>query len=206
MMAWRLRNITTGFVTMLAFYLAYSLAGLITVIGVPHLYLLACNGWILFVIFPTWYCESYFSLRLTWTQIMECQNSADGPSLENIITTPLLLDLFETHLLKEWSIENIEFFKDAVLYEIFVIKAHDKSKKLISEGRQQSASNVSSSSASVTFGPGMVKKSVKQELISVRKQAWKIYSLHIIDGAWKQVNLRGKTFNKLNKVQYCTHA
>ncbi|GAB5356734.1 hypothetical protein AAMO2058_000314400 [Amorphochlora amoebiformis] len=80
-----------------------------------------CAG-ILFI--ALWYTESYQPLRLTQRRLKEIDSGAKiEHRMVETLADPHMLQLFEDHLMQEWSSENLTFFKKVVIYRARVERA-----------------------------------------------------------------------------------
>mmetsp|Transcript_158 Transcript_158/g.253 ORF Transcript_158/g.253 Transcript_158/m.253 type:complete len:488 (+) Transcript_158:614-2077(+) len=124
--------------------------------------------------FTFWYTESYFPLQLTWKRLEESKRSgAINIKMIDVLANPQLLQLFEDHLIKEWAIENLEFYKSVVLFRII---ANREYKRLMDLGKKDKDGTIFSENVETIFG-------------SVATNALQIYEKHIAHDAPQEVNL-----------------
>jgi len=87
-------------------------------LGTSHQQLLIFDIFWIFMM-SLWFTESYFPLAATLRNKSGTKNGAENThSLMLTLANPDLLQMFEEHLISEWSIENLQFFKSSVLYKI----------------------------------------------------------------------------------------
>lgn len=118
----------------------------------------------------------------------------DGmPSLSVVLAEPTLLQAFHDHLIAEFSLENLVFYKAVIVYERRS-KAQKVDARRIRKG--------SASSPAATTSPRARAKresSIARALFSIERQAFDIYKCFISEGGTQQVNLSASVTQNLQR-------
>ncbi|GAB5362611.1 hypothetical protein AAMO2058_000812600 [Amorphochlora amoebiformis] len=133
-----------------------------------------------------WYSESYLPLRLTLQKIRENNELSQRKmkyDIVDVLADPDLLYAFESHLIKEWAVENLEFYKCITLFDLHLATQIKKIEAVYKKGPKKEKEFASL--------VGMVFK-----VESAR--AMRIYHNYIMDGAHSQVNLPAKTVKPIH--------
>jgi len=96
-------------------------------------------------------------------------------SLIDTLANPTLLELFEDHLIEEWSPENIEFYKDVILFELDV----DAAVRSFNAMRRPQTRR----SSRYQMDPIAHSKKIVDRIL---EKAWIIYNAYIPQGAERQ--------------------
>ncbi|GAB5361064.1 hypothetical protein AAMO2058_000682600 [Amorphochlora amoebiformis] len=162
---------------------------IVPMVGEPHWTLIANKiFWALQM--TVWYLESYTPLHLTKKNLALAKSSLDGGhSLSDTIADPDLLNEFHSHLIKEWSPESIQFYKNVVLFEI-------DSKNILSYYFPRLCQT--------HCNPKSVKTQkyleyAEKELEKLQLKAYEIYKLYVKVGADQEVNLSQKVRTPLGE-------
>jgi len=132
-----------------------------------------------------WYSDSWIPLQVTRDVVRRTKNApSKGPSLLDTISNPHLLAKFELFLTEEWSQDNLDFYKAAVLFQISSDRALKRVSKRWDYDREKSKEELGSHDLSEDLYSQM-----EQDIIGVRKKAWKVYSTYLMLGASKEVAL-----------------
>jgi len=131
-------------------------------------------------------------------------SSLQGPGLIDTIANPSLLGKFEEHLVNEWSLENLEFYKATILFQLhgkhalkrineamFPILNAPKRPTEDESMRRRSSSEIIATTTSVEdikIALSVLKEAVR----SIRLSAWTIYSNFLDPEARQGINLRSK--------------
>ncbi|GAB5363974.1 hypothetical protein AAMO2058_000929600, partial [Amorphochlora amoebiformis] len=81
-----------------------------------------------FIGLTSWYLESCLPLLLTRSKLKQAAiakdnvNVSDENSLLNTLINPKLLDLYQQHVIQEWSPENLDFLKQSVLFRLTAMR------------------------------------------------------------------------------------
>ncbi|GAB5353942.1 hypothetical protein AAMO2058_000077400 [Amorphochlora amoebiformis] len=130
-----------------------------------------------------WGVESVMPLYLTRQKIALSQ--VKGPiqnhDLADTLARPELLQLFEDHLLEEWASENLEFYKEAVLYRLQA----NRLKRAYGEAPRD---------------PIERNKRLRHMAERLAKRAIRIYTVYVAPGASHWVNLSAKTVEDIENV------
>ncbi|GAB5369052.1 hypothetical protein AAMO2058_001372300 [Amorphochlora amoebiformis] len=125
-----------------------------------------------------WYCESWIPLQLTKKSMTLAE--ADTSNMHKLIDTianPVLLHKFEQHLIGEWSHETLQFYKQAVLFQIDATEIYRQRKRWFCQNVKGSAECMKKL------------KVAAKDLMTLRRRARKIYEDYIMEDAENQVNL-----------------
>eukprot|EP00467_Chlorarachnion_reptans_P018896 CAMPEP_0114509030 /NCGR_PEP_ID=MMETSP0109-20121206/12970_1 /TAXON_ID=29199 /ORGANISM="Chlorarachnion reptans, Strain CCCM449" /LENGTH=640 /DNA_ID=CAMNT_0001688111 /DNA_START=438 /DNA_END=2359 /DNA_ORIENTATION=+ len=128
-----------------------------------------------------WYAESYIPLKLTQERIRENKlgKSLDGPTLLETLSDARLLRRFAQHLIKEWSIENLDFLKASLLHQFETTRTVSRILKLYKKLGKIGSADKEVAALEFTRRVG----------IRVMTKSWKIYNTYIADTATTQVTL-----------------
>eukprot|EP00467_Chlorarachnion_reptans_P005185 CAMPEP_0114536612 /NCGR_PEP_ID=MMETSP0109-20121206/29110_1 /TAXON_ID=29199 /ORGANISM="Chlorarachnion reptans, Strain CCCM449" /LENGTH=504 /DNA_ID=CAMNT_0001720391 /DNA_START=854 /DNA_END=2368 /DNA_ORIENTATION=+ len=125
-----------------------------------------------------WYIESYSPLRRT-LELQQDANIENGLTLIKTLSDPTLLRRFAKHLIKEWSIENLDFLKASLLHQFEstrsvrkILHIYKKISKKSSESRKLRAL-----------------ERIRNIGMGMKGQAWQIYSTYVANWAITQVTL-----------------
>ncbi|GAB5366348.1 hypothetical protein AAMO2058_001136200 [Amorphochlora amoebiformis] len=153
-------------------------------------------AWILQI--TIWYLYSYLPLKLTMDKIELAAKGIGGPTLLDTLVNPSLLWRFESHLMEEWSHENILFFKDAVLQQIEAKNCYDRAKAAFNPKKKPtldlSSTRVNPTSITSEMGFSSEEK-IKRELESLRVLSAKIYYKYIHPDCISEINIPYKAKN-----------
>ncbi|GAB5363796.1 hypothetical protein AAMO2058_000914000 [Amorphochlora amoebiformis] len=138
--------------------------------------------WMLKMIF--WWTESYIPVKLTRKKLKEGSRGTSSLKLSDTLASPRLIQMFEDHLLEEWAIENLEFYKEAVLYGM---KCHTMLKQL-SKFLRSAAHN------------GAKQQKIRLNIEKCTRKAIPLYERFINDGASLQINIPAKMANKIHEI------
>ncbi|GAB5367874.1 hypothetical protein AAMO2058_001269400 [Amorphochlora amoebiformis] len=123
-------------------------------------------------------------MMLKTTQDSPIENGNYG--LLHILATPALLELFEDHLLQEWSPENIEFYKTVVLFELQL----EEILKRLKEMRKHYESD--------SISPMDITIRMNKAIEKIESSACEIYTSFISEEATYQVNIPSRIKLKID--------
>eukprot|EP00468_Gymnochlora_sp_CCMP2014_P003014 CAMPEP_0167757384 /NCGR_PEP_ID=MMETSP0110_2-20121227/9893_1 /TAXON_ID=629695 /ORGANISM="Gymnochlora sp., Strain CCMP2014" /LENGTH=428 /DNA_ID=CAMNT_0007643563 /DNA_START=814 /DNA_END=2100 /DNA_ORIENTATION=+ len=128
-----------------------------------------------------WYTEAYVPLRDTKLRI-ETAKAEGGTelrlALHETLANPDLLQRFEQHCAEEWATENLEFYKQVVLFEVACVSAKKHVEQCDADEREEA---------------------YEECISSLSRKACKIYVKFIISGAGQQVNLPSRVVTSLDR-------
>mmetsp|Transcript_17662 Transcript_17662/g.26463 ORF Transcript_17662/g.26463 Transcript_17662/m.26463 type:complete len:634 (-) Transcript_17662:115-2016(-) len=160
-------------------------------IGSTHFGLTAYMLWMTLV-YTYWYTESYVPYKET---VAKANFTGEVEvKLVEVIVSPEILIKFEDHLIEEWSIENLEFYRKSLIYRVKVSEALGniarKSKifRAASETKSEDTLNSRKSIASV----GDVTSHIDSVFDRLARNGLKIYYAHISLESRNQVNIKSR--------------
>mmetsp|Transcript_19056 Transcript_19056/g.26487 ORF Transcript_19056/g.26487 Transcript_19056/m.26487 type:complete len:250 (-) Transcript_19056:1273-2022(-) len=118
----RMETLTVGLVSIAT---AILILGFEPVVGTSHWGLLNYDvTW--FMQMTVWYCESYLPVKYTKQKLALMKEIVPtSHKLEKTLVDEELLLKFELHLIDEWSPENLQFFKNAVICRYQIQKNYE---------------------------------------------------------------------------------
>jgi len=172
-----METLTVGLVSIAT---AILILGFEPVVGTSHWGLLNYDvTW--FMQMTVWYCESYLPVKYTKQKLALMKEIVPtSHKLEKTLVDEELLLKFELHLIDEWSPENLQFFKNAVICRYQIQKNYEKIKRGETLRKQLS-----------------LKESANALLKRAQKATFRIYFHFIRDNAVSQVNIPADVLSEL---------